>query len=217
MSRSRFRLKQVFLLFGACLAAVCFCLAAAQPSGQITRLAKAMGWKPGQTVADIGAGDGEYAFAASALLGENGKVYATELDEKKLHTIKDEVAKRGLKNVIVLQAAEKDTNLPANCCDAIYLRRVYHHLTAPQEIDASLLRNLKPGGLLAIIDFPPRKWLTETSPVKGVPKNRGGHGIPQKILVDELTEAGFTLQETIDDWPEDDYCVIFRKSATPAN
>jgi SAM-dependent methyltransferase len=217
MSRRRFCLKQVSLLLGTCLVAVSLCLTAAQPSDEIARLAKAMGWTPGQTVADIGAGEGEYAFAASALVGENGKIYATELDGKKLQTIKEEVAKRALKNVIVLQAAERDTNLPANCCDAIYLRRVYHHLTAPLEIDACLLRNLKPGGLLAIIDFPPRKWLTETSPVKGVPKNRGGHGIPQKILVDELTTAGFSLQQTFDDWPDDDYCVIFRKPPAPAN
>jgi len=217
MNRCRLRLRQVSLLLSACLVAVSLCLAAAQPSEEIARLAKAMGWKPGQTIADIGAGDGEYAFAAGALVGENGKVYATELDEKKLQKIRDEVAKRGLKNVIVLQAAEKDSNLPANCCDAIYLRRVYHHLTAPEEIDASLLRNLKPSGLLAIIDFPPRKWLTETSPVKGVPKNRGGHGIPQKILVDELTAAGFSLQQAFDDWPDDDYCVIFRKPPALAN
>ncbi len=217
MSSPRLRLKQLFFLLGACLVAISLCMAAAPPADEIARLAKAMDWKPGQTVADIGAGEGEYAFAASALLGENGKVYATELDEKKLQTIKDEVAKRGLKNVIVLQAAEKDTNLPANCCDAIYLRRVYHHLTAAKEIDASLLRNLKPGGLLAIIDFPPRKWLTETSPVKDVPENRGGHGIPKKILVGELKAAGFFVQRTFDDWPDDDYCVIFRKSATPAN
>lgn len=217
MSRRHLRLKQVFLLLGACLMAVSLCLAAAQPSEEISRLAKAMGWKPGQTVADIGAGEGEYTFAASALLGESGKVYATELDEKKLQIIKDEVARRGLKNVVVLQAAEKDTNLPAICCDAIFLRRVYHHLTAPHEIGACLLRNLKPGGLLAIIEFPPRKWLTENSPVKGVPDNRGGHGIPQKILVDDLTAAGFTVQQTFDDWPEDDYCVIFRKPAPTAN
>jgi len=213
MDSHRIRPKQAFLLLSAILLAACFCLAAAQPSDQVSRLAKAMAWKTGQTVADIGAGDGQYAFAASALVGEQGKVYATELDEKKFRAIKDEVKQRGLKNVIVLQAAEKDTNLPENCCDDIFLRRVYHHLTAPQEIDARLMRNLKPGGLLAIIDFPPRKWLTATSPVKGVPENRGGHGIPQKILVGELTAAGFTLEQTIDDWPEDDYCVIFRKPA----
>lgn len=211
MRSRRSRPKQAFLLLSASLLAVSLCLGAAQPSDQISRLAKAMGWKAGQTVADIGAGDGQYAFAASSLLGEDGKVYATELDEKKLAAINAEVARRGLKNVVVLQAAEKDTKLPENCCDAIFLRRVYHHLTAPQEINAHLMRNLKPGGLLAIIDFPPRKWLTASSPVQGVPENRGGHGIPQKILVDELTAAGFALERTFNDWPEDDYCVIFRK------
>lgn len=217
MSSHRSRLRQVFLLLGACLLAVSLCLGAAQPSGQISRLAKAMSWKAGQTIADIGAGDGQYAFAASSLLGEHGRVYATELDEKKLQAIKEEVARRGLKNFVVLRAAEKDTNLPENCCEDIFLRRVYHHLTAPQEIDASLMRNLKPGGLLAIIDFPPRKWLTASSPVNGVPENRGGHGIPQKILVDELKAAGFTLEQTLNDWPEDDYCVIFRKPAAAAH
>ena len=213
MDSRQTRSKQALLLLGSSLLGVFLCLGAAQPTDQISRLASAMGWKTGQTVADIGAGDGQYAFAAGSLLGENGKVYATELDEKKLQAIKEEIVRRGLKNVVVLRAAEKDTNLPENCCDDIFLRRVYHHLTAPRDIDASLMRNLKPGGRLAIIDFPPRKWLTATSPVRGVPENRGGHGIPQKILVDELTAAGFILEQTFNDWPEDDYCVIFRKPA----
>jgi ubiquinone/menaquinone biosynthesis C-methylase UbiE len=116
-----------------------------------------------------------------------------------------------LKNVVILAAAEKETKLPDNCCDAIVLRRVYHHFTAPTEMDASLLRSLHPGGLLAVIEFPPRKSLTASDPVKGVPSNRGGHGIPKKILVEELTAAGFKLDKTFDDWPDDGYCVLFRK------
>jgi len=47
--------------------------------------------------------------------------------------------------------------------------------------------------------------------VKGVPSNRGGHGIPKKILVEELTAAGFKLDKSFDDWPEDGYCLLFRK------
>jgi hypothetical protein len=78
-------------------------------------------------------------------------------------------------------------------------------------MDASLLLSLRPGGLLAVIDFPPRKSLTASDPVKGVPSNRGGHGIPKKILVEELTAAGFKLDKTFDDWPDDGYCVLFRK------
>jgi ubiquinone/menaquinone biosynthesis C-methylase UbiE len=190
--------------------ALLFCLAAASTE-EITRLRELLAWAPGQTIADVGAGEGEIGFAAAATVGDTGKVYLTELDENKRKALEAQIQERGLKNAVVIQAAEKETNLPDNCCDDIILRRVYHHLTAPMEIDASLRRALKPGGQLAIIDFPPRKWLTLSDPVKGVPANRGGHGIPQKILLDELTKAGFRIDKVLNDWPEDSYCVIAKK------
>lgn len=180
---------------------------------EISRLSQVMGWKAGQTIADVGAGAGEIGFAATAVVGDTGRVYLTELDEEKRKALEKEVQRRQLKNAVVVQAAEKETKLPDNCCDGIILRRVYHHLTAPVEMDASLLRSLKPGGELAVIDFPPRKWLSEFEPVKGVPANRGGHGIPQKILIEELTAAGFKVEKVLDDWPEESYCVILRKAA----
>jgi ubiquinone/menaquinone biosynthesis C-methylase UbiE len=183
----------------------------AASADEIARLGQVMGWKAGQTLADVGAGEGEIGIAAAATVGQTGKVYLTELDEKKVKSLQKEVKRQGLKNVLVIQAAEKQTNLSDSCCDGIVLRRVYHHFTAPVEMDASLLRSLKPGGALAVIDFPPRKSLSESDPVKGVPANRGGHGIPEKILIEELTAAGFTVDKIVDDWPDDSYCVVFRK------
>lgn len=205
--------KQGFLLLIVALVAVLLSWGAAPPNEEIERLGKVMGWKAGQTIADVGAGEGEFGFGAAEAVGETGKVYITELDEKKRKKLGEEVKRRELKNVLVVQAAEKQTNLPDNCCDGIILRRVYHHFTAPEEMDASLLRSLKPAGILAVIDFPPRKSLTLSSPVEGVPANRGGHGIPLKILVNELTHAGFAVDRTINDWPDDSYCVVFRKTA----
>jgi ubiquinone/menaquinone biosynthesis C-methylase UbiE len=202
--------KRSRIFTGVVILSLILCLGAAS-SDEIARLRALMGWKAGQTLADVGAGEGEIGIAAVAVLGETGKVYLTELDEKKRKALEEAVEKRGLKNVVVVQAAEKQTNLPDNCCDEIVLRRVYHHLTAPQEMDASLLRSLKPGGELAVIDFPPRKWLTENDPVPGVPANRGGHGIPQKMLIEEMQAAGFTVDKIVNDWPADDYCVFFRK------
>lgn len=196
---------------GTIILSLLLCLGAAS-SDEIARLRVLMGWKAGQTLADVGAGEGEIGIAAEAVLGETGKVYLTELDEKKRKALEEAVQKRGLKNVVVLQAAEKQTSLPDSCCDEIVLRRVYHHFTAPQEMDASLLRSLKPGGELAVIDFPPRKWLTESDPVPGVPANRGGHGIPQKILIEEMKAAGFSVEKIVNDWPGDNYCVLFRKN-----
>ena len=202
------RLRLVLLVFVCAAAGMFATRLPGNASDEMRRLAELMGWKQGTIVADIGAGDGQYSFAAVEHVGTAGKIYATEIDKKKIEEMKAEAAKRKLQNVIVVESKEGDTNLPTACCDAIFLRRVYHHLTKPAEFDASLIRSLKPGGRLAIIDFPPRAGL---DPVEGVPKNRGGHGIPQKILIEELKAAGFQLEKVVNDWPDGDYCVLFVK------
>src|ERR1700675_273647 len=126
---------------------------------EINRLAELMQWKPGTIVADIGAGDGEYSFVAAEKVGASGRVFATEIDQDKLKSLRAEAVKRKLTNVTVVEGAPDDTKLPTNCCDAIYLRHVYHHITQPVEFDKNLVRSLKPGARLAIIDFPPDKNL----------------------------------------------------------
>jgi ubiquinone/menaquinone biosynthesis C-methylase UbiE len=204
------RRRQILSIVIAALSLLLF-LGAQASNDEARRLGQVMGWKAGQTIGDVGAGKGEIGIEAALVVGKTGRVYLTELDEEKRKALETEVKSRGLANIVVLQAAEKQTNLPNECCDSIVLRRVYHHLTAPMEMDASLLRSLKPGGELAVIDFAPRKWLSESDPVKGVPANRGGHGIPKNILIEELTTAGFRVDKIFDDWPEDGYCVVFRK------
>src|SRR5260370_21546881 len=168
---------------------------------EIKRVAALMEWKPGTSVADIGAGDGRWTFAAAHVVGSTGKVFATEIDREKLAKLRADVGKRKLQNVAVVESKEADTSLPAECCQAIFLRRVYHHLTQPMEFDAALVRSLKAGGRLAIIDFPPRSGL---DPVEGVPANRGGDGIPRKVVIEELTPAGRQLEKNVNDWPDDE-------------
>jgi len=175
------------------------------------RLATLLNWHSGTVVAEIGAGHGELTVAAAQRVGSSGRVYTTELDPKELAHLQELAAKS--KNFVAVKAAEADTNLPPACCDSIFMRLVYHHLTKPTEIDASIFRSLKPGGRLAVIDENPRK---DSTIPEGVPKNRGGHGIPQEILISEVTAAGFQV-ETIDNhWPADAfhqlYCVVFRRN-----
>jgi len=207
--------RKLLMVALTCAAAVFAGQVRGDAAGEIGRLAELMGWKvprsagaTGTVVADIGAGDGRYTFAAREIVGAAGRVFATEIDTKKLGELRDEVARRKLGNVVVVESKEAETNLPAGCCDAIFLRRVYHHLTKPAEFDASLVRSLKAGGRLAIIDFAPRSGL---DPVEGVPSNRGGHGIPEKIVIEELTAAGLKVEKIVEDWPEGDYCVVFGK------
>jgi predicted methyltransferase len=170
------------------------------------RLAPLLNWRPGSFVADIGAGGGEMTLAAAKRVGAAGRVYTTELDAKKLAHLEELAAKE--KNITALRAGETQVNLPPECCDSIFMRLVYHHITKPAEIDASLFRSLKPGGLLAEIDEEPQPG---TKRPEGVPENRVGHGVPQKILIEELTSAGFEVVNSINDWPDKHYCVVFRK------
>jgi len=170
------------------------------------RLALLLDWQPTSTVADIGAGNGQLTLAAAKRVG---KIYSTELEGKLLTNIEQLAATE--KNIVAVKAGETETNLPEACCDSIVMRFVYHHLTKPAEMDASLFRSVKPGGLLAVIDEEPPPG---SKPPEGVPANRGGHGMPQKLLIQELTTAGFQVVQVLDDWPNHGYCAVFKRPST---
>lgn len=173
------------------------------------RLIALLHLRPGMDVADVGAGRGGLTIRVGKHVGPDGRVFATEIDRGRLAAIRRAVANQHLSNVTVMQAPEQSTGLPDDCCDAIFLRGVYHHFTYPTEMDDSLFRAVRSGGMVAIIDFPPRLLLKPWTP-KGVPKNRGGHGIPRDILAGEMSSAGFEIvSET--DWPGWQYCILFRK------
>ena len=126
-----------------------------QAAREVPKLAEVLTLKPGMIVADVGSGGGAMAVVIAKWLGPDGRVFATDVRAAQLDEIRAAVAREGVSNVVVLEGTALSTNLPSGCCDAIFLRDVYHHLTHPQDIGASLLAALKPGGRLAIMDFPP--------------------------------------------------------------
>jgi predicted methyltransferase len=169
--------------------------------------------KPGMTVADIGSGGGAMTVVLGHWIGA-GHVFATDITARALRQTREYAKKEGLSNVTVIEGAAAATNLPAACCDAVFLRHVYHHITDIADFNRSLHASLKPGGRLAIIDFEGRPNPAQIP--KGVPANRLGHGIPAAVVVEELTAAGFAHVRTIDGWPPGDknptgHLTLFRK------
>ncbi len=188
-----------------------FSAAGHSAESEVDHLAQILELKRGSSVADVGAGSGELSIAIAKRVGPDGIVYSSEINPKLLDKIRGVAQKAAAQNVIPIAGREHDTELPANCCDAIFLREVYHHLTDPIGMDRSLYRAMRPGARLAIIDFEP---IPGQPAPPGVPVNRGGHGVPKRVVAEELTRAGFKLVKTID-WPIsavlEHYCMLFRK------
>ena len=167
---------------------------------EMPRLRQVLALKEGMVVADVGAGRGQLTLALAKEVGSTGRVFSTEIDPARLARLRATAGH----NVTVVEARSRETGLPPGCCDAIVLRRVYHHLTEPASINASLLQSLRPGGLLVIIDMPPPFFWT-----------RGSLGVPAQAVVDEVKAGGFEPVRLISDWPGrgplESYCAVFRK------
>ena len=170
---------------------------------EVERLADVLDIQPGDSVADVGAGDGWLSIEVAALVGESGQVFATELSADRRDEIRAAATAAGVDNVTVVEADEHETNLAPECCDAIFLRRVYHHLTDTGATNASLHAALKPGGRLAIVELEFNGLLR---PLRGWP-----HWADDEEVVTEVTTAGLTHVETVD-WPLGaHYAAVFRK------
>ncbi len=101
----------------------------AEAERTVPRLAEVLELKPGMTVADVGSGGGAVTVVLGKWLGPSGRVFATDITESALRETREYAKREGLTNVTVLEGAAAATNLPAACCDAIFMRDVYHHIT----------------------------------------------------------------------------------------
>lgn len=172
------------------------------------KLVEALELKPGMTVADVGSGGGAMTVVLGHWIG-SGRVFATDITEHALRATREYVKKEGLTNVTVIEGAVASTNLPPACCDAIFLRNVYHHVTEVDAFNRSLVDSLKPGGRLAIIDFLPDRGSKVPA---GVRENRGGHGIPPSVVIEEMKTAGLTYVRTIEKFDGVAFLTLFTKN-----
>jgi SAM-dependent methyltransferase len=170
-------------------------------TGEPERLARALDLRHGSVVADLGAGSGALAAAMAAQVGEQGRVYATELSAERRAAIERRVRRGGISNLQVVTAGETETGLPDRCCDGVYLRAVLHHVGNREAFADSLARTVRPGGRLAIIDFAPGTlWF-----------HGADHGVPAETVIEAMRPAGFRLRERDDNWGGGMFLLVFQR------
>jgi predicted methyltransferase len=184
----------------AASAVVLLCVAAPllaqNNTSDAAKLIEVLQLKPGSVVAEIGAGGGELTLALAKHVGPEGRVYTSELGNERLTKLRDAVAKSGAANVQVIAGHDTHANLEEGCCDAVFMRNVYHHFSDPSTMNASIFKALKPGARVAVIDFMPRN-----NAAIGAPGKRGSdaaHGVSTDVVASELKAAGFEIVTTED-------------------
>ena len=184
----------------ACLAAIALTIApvlaqrtAAPADLPPERIFAALGLQEGMAVGEIGAGSGELSVAVAKLVGAKGKVYPSELGDERVRALEKTIKSSGLEYLTVVTGDANETKFPDACCDAIFMRNVYHHFADPAAMNASIVRALKPGARLVVVDFTPPKEAER-------PRDRGEdgtHGVSPESVAAELKAAGLTIMDTI--------------------
>jgi tRNA A58 N-methylase Trm61 len=149
---------------------------------------EAIGVREGRTVCEIGAGDGAQSIAAARVVGPNGRVFTSELGEKRVAALTAAITASGLTQITVVTGDTEKTNFPDTGCDGLFMRDVYHHLSSPGPMTAAILAALKPGARVAVVDFrPPAE--EAVSPADRA--KDGMHGVYPETVVAEMKKAGF--------------------------
>jgi ubiquinone/menaquinone biosynthesis C-methylase UbiE len=147
------------------------------------------GLKPGMTFADIGCGQGYFTIPAAKLAGPKGKVYGIDVDEEAIGVLKGKASAEGLKNIKITTGSAENMVLCEACTDVAFFGICLHDFDDPARVLENAHRTLKPGGILADLDW--NKVKTE-----------GGPPAEKRFSVEKasklIEDAGFRIKSTED-------------------
>lgn len=167
-----------------------------------TLLIESLKFKPGEHVADIGAGTGYLTRRVAPKILPRGKVFAVEIQQEMLDLLTNKLVRLGITNIVPVLGAITDPKLPTNSMDTIIMVDVYHEFDHPFEMTEAMCRALKPGGRLVFVEF---RGEDETVPIKRV------HKMTEAQVKNEMAPHPLAWKETISVLPWQHVIVFTRK------
>lgn len=113
------------------------------------KLLRAAGLKQGQKVLEVGCGPGFFTIPAAKIVGEEGLIYAIDINAFAIRRVKNKIAKEGLKNVKPSLTNASNTGLPENSIDLTFLFGLRYVAGGLGDVVSEMYRILKPGALLS--------------------------------------------------------------------
>jgi predicted methyltransferase len=148
----------------------------------------ALALKRGHRVADIGCGFGYFSFRLAAQVSSEGKVFAVDIDPKAIEKVRQRKEREKIEQVEPVLGENNDPRLPGEL-DSVLIVDTYHEFRDWDRMMQAVLRSLKPGGRLVIIDGdgPSGRPRTEYHRL---------HTIPPELVREEVTRIGFVFKES---------------------
>jgi SAM-dependent methyltransferase len=159
--------------------------------------------QPGMTVADIGAGSGYLSRRMTPIVGP-GRVFAVDVQPQMVALLAELSQKPEFKNLVPIQGDIDNVKLQRASIDLAVLVDVYHELAYPFEVMRSLIRALKPGGRVVLVEY---RGEDPAVPIKPL------HKMSEAQIRREMSVLPLTWERTSERLPMQ-HIFIFRKSAT---
>jgi len=118
---------------------------------------RTLGLRPGQTVADVGAGPGYFSVRLARVVRTSGHVYAIDPEPAILQVLRDRLTTARVANVTPVLGRGNDPLLPARSCDVALMVNMFHHVEDRPGFLRRLALVLRRGGRLVNIDFASRE------------------------------------------------------------
>jgi SAM-dependent methyltransferase len=164
--------------------------------GEAERVLNLLGIRPGQRVADIGAGLGYYTIRIARRLGRGGTIYATDVKSEYVDQLRARLARERITGVQLILGLPRDPRLPADSVDVAILSHMYHEIENPYEFLYRLQPSLAPGARVGIIDMD---------------RPTQSHGTPPTLLRCELAAVGYRQLDFLLLSPADGYLAVFTR------
>ena len=165
-------------------------------------LIEALKLRPGEMVADIGAGTGYLTRRMTKRISPGGKVYAVDIQAEMLVLLTNKLSGEGISNVVPVLGTITDPKLPPKSIDTIIMVDVYHEFDHPFEMTEAMCRALKPGGRMVFVEF---RGEDENVPIKRV------HKMTEAQVKKEMAPHPLVWKETIGVLPWQHIIVFTRK------
>jgi ubiquinone/menaquinone biosynthesis C-methylase UbiE len=169
---------------------------------QPQKLIEALNLAPNDTVAEIGAGTGYITFQIAERVPQ-GRVIAVDIQPEMIDILKQRRAKLDFKNVEPLLSTEQDPKLSPNSIDLAIMVDAYHEFNYPNEMMSGIVRALKPGGRVALVEYraeDPRVFI------------KPHHKMTQVQARKEMSAVGLTWKETLSTLPQQHLMIFTRTS-----